>query len=240
MDEGSGGDDAARELAALRRQNADLKAQVTRLTESATRSRARDMTWVYALEGSGDGVWDWNAVTYEVYFSPRWKEMLGFAVHEIADSLAEWERRVHPEDRDAVFEDLRRHFAGEVPYYRNEHRVQCRDGSWKWILDRGKVVSWTEDGKPLRVVGTHSDISVRKSAEQERERLIAELSEAKGRIKTLSGLLPICAWCRKIRDEKGHWGSLEDYVRTHTDAMPSHGICPGCARQYLPEGDVKN
>ena len=79
------------------------------------------------------------------------------------------------------------------------------------------------------------DISERKAAEMERERLITELQVALGKIKALSGLLPICASCRKIRDEKGAWSSLESYIVTHTNADFSHGICPECRARLYPE-----
>ncbi len=143
--------------------------------EALRKSEAR---WQFALEGAGDGVWDWNAQTNQVYFSRQWKAMLGFAEHEIGDTLAEWDSRVHPEDRDAVYAELNKHLAGETPFYISEHRLRCKDGTYKWILDRGQVIEWTKDGKPLRVIGTHSDITARKQAERERETLIAEL-EAK-------------------------------------------------------------
>jgi len=143
--------------------------------EALHESEAR---WHFALEGAGDGVWDWNAQTDQVYFSRQWKVMLGFAEHEIGNTLAEWDTRVHPEDRDYVNEEIRKHLEGATPFYSSEHRMQCKDGAYKWVLDRGQVVEWTKDGKPLRVIGTHSDITERKQAENEREALIAEL-EAK-------------------------------------------------------------
>ena len=79
------------------------------------------------------------------------------------------------------------------------------------------------------------DITERKAAEAERERLITELQDALGRVRSLSGLLPICAACRKIRDEQGAWHNLEAYIRTHTEADFSHGICPDCRRMLYPE-----
>lgn len=139
-----------------------------------------EMRWQFALEGAGDGLWDWNAATNKVFFSRRWKTMLGHEEHEIGDTLDEWDSRLHPEDRDRCYQDLERHFRGETEFYQNEHRVRCKDGSYKWILDRGKVIQWDEAGKPLRVIGTHSDISERKEAEnalrnaRERYRLLLE------------------------------------------------------------------
>ncbi len=140
-----------------------LEQRVAERTEALHSSEQR---WLLALEGIGDGLWDWNAQTNEVYFSPEWKAMLGYGDDEIGNTLEEWSSRIHPEDEKQCFNDLERHIRKETPFYRNEHRVRCRDGTYKWILDRGKVVDWTDDGKPLRVIGTHSDISESKKMEK--------------------------------------------------------------------------
>ena len=115
--------------------------------------------WQFAIEVVGDGVWDWNVVTNEVFFSRKWKEMLGFKDHEIGNSFDEWEKRVHPEDLERVNADINRHFSGQDPVYVNKHRMLCKNGTYKWILDRGQVITRTPEGKPLRVIGTHSDIT---------------------------------------------------------------------------------
>ncbi len=120
--------------------------------------------WRFALEGTGDGMWDWNVQSGEVFFSRRWKEMLGFAEDEIDNSLDAWKERVHPEDMPRVMADLQAYFDDKTPSYANEHRVLCKDGGWKWVLDRGMVISRTADGKPLRMIGTHADITKRKAA----------------------------------------------------------------------------
>ena len=119
----------------------------------------------FSLEGSGDGLWDWNLKTNEVFFSKSWKEMLGFEEDEIDSSLDEWKKRVHPKDLEQVYADLIAHTEGKSDNYKNEHRVICKDGSYKWILDRGMVVSYDTDGTPLRMVGSHSDISERKESQ---------------------------------------------------------------------------
>jgi PAS domain S-box-containing protein len=121
--------------------------------------------WRFALEGAGDGVWDWDCRTGTVAFSRQWKEMLGYEDAEIGGSLDEWRKRVHPDDLAGCLNDLDRHFRGETTAYVNEHRMLCRDGSYRWILDRGKVVERSEDGRPLRVIGTHTDITERKRME---------------------------------------------------------------------------
>lgn len=218
----------------LQKQVSDLKRLASNLTEAATRSRDRELSWVYAMEGNRDGVWDWNAVTNEVFFSPRWKEMLGYGEEEITNELSEWDKRVHPDDKKAVYADLNAHLSGKTPYYENEHRLQCKDGFFIWVLDRGKIISWTEDGKPLRIVGTHTDITDRKNAEIEKQRFLEELSEALENVNLLSGLLPICSACKKIRDDSGYWNQIENYIRDHSEAEFSHSICPECAKKLYP------
>ncbi len=118
--------------------------------------------WKFALEGNGDGVWDRNLQTGEVVFSARYKEMYGFASAELENRHEDWDERVHPDDLALSLADRNAYFAGKKDAYANERRMQCKDGSWKWILSRGMVVARDADGKPLRMIGTHSDITERR------------------------------------------------------------------------------
>lgn len=122
--------------------------------------------WQFALEGSSDGVWDWNVETNEVFFSNRFKEMLGYKANEMSNHLDEWDTRIHPDDKKRVYADIKKYFNHEVSIYENEYRMKCKDGSYQWRLSRGKVVSWSEDDEPLRMIGTHMDITDRKLAEE--------------------------------------------------------------------------
>lgn len=124
-----------------------------------------EQRWQFALEGSGDGVWDWNTKTNEVFFSKQWKAMLGFKEDEIASRFEEWDKRIHPDDKKKTYHDLEKYLNGESDVYYNEHRLQCKDGSYKWILDRGKIMEVDNEGKPLRIIGTHKDISQEKAYE---------------------------------------------------------------------------
>ncbi|MGA9378090.1 MAG: diguanylate cyclase, partial [Phormidium sp.] len=121
--------------------------------------------WQLALRGNNDGIWDWNIKTNEVFFSNRWKEMLGYPENEISHHLSEWEKRVHPDDLMQVKELIQAHFAKATPFYISEHRVICKDGSYKWILDRGQAL-WDENGHPIRMTGSHTDITQRKQMEE--------------------------------------------------------------------------
>ncbi|WP_164931917.1 EAL domain-containing protein [Janthinobacterium sp. 17J80-10] len=157
--------------------------QVRRRQASLQRAQARralqesEERWSFALEGSGDGVWDWNLVDDRVFFSPRWKQMFGYAEHEIGDAHSEWVGLVHPEDLPRVQAEQQACMAGRSQHYTSEYRMRCRDGSWKWILTRGMVASRDANGMPLRMVGTHTDQTERKLAE-ERMQLAASVYEA--------------------------------------------------------------
>ncbi|MHC9544451.1 MAG: PAS domain S-box protein [Vulcanimicrobiota bacterium] len=169
--------------------------------------RFSEERWQFALEGAGDGMWDWNTQTDRVFYSRQWKAMLGYDEHEIGNTLDEWDSRVHSDDRDMVYSELQRHLEGSAPIYISEHRIRCKDGTYKWILDRGKIVSRMEDGKPLRLVGSHTDISERKRIEEElkksisaKETLMRELQHrVKNNLNIVSSLLGI--EISRLRDE---------------------------------------
>ena len=122
--------------------------------------------WKFALEGAGDGVWDRNLQTDEVVFSPRYKEIYGFAEDELNHAMESWDARVHPHDLATVTAEREAYFSGEKSSYASERRMQHRNGSWKWILSRGMVVSRDAQGRPLRMIGTHTDISERHEREE--------------------------------------------------------------------------
>lgn len=134
--------------------------------------------WQFAIDGSGLGLWDWDATTNRVYFSDQWKAILGFTPDEIGDTVEEWSDRVHPDDLPHCLADFQAHFKGQTSIYDNEHRLRCKDGAYKWTRDRGRVMAWAADGKPVRVIGTHEDIDARKRAE-------ARLAESENRFRGL-------------------------------------------------------
>lgn len=154
-----------------------------RLVESEAR-------WQFALEGAAEGVWDWNIPAGDVQFSRRWKEILGYRESDIDSGVDAWKERIHPEDRPAALQELQAHLDGDSAAYTSEHRLRCRDGSWKWVLERGMVVSM-DGGKPLRMVGTMSDISKRKEAERldaERRRALEDTRKALQQAQKLEAL----------------------------------------------------
>lgn len=120
---------------------------------------------IYALEGTGQGVWDWNLLTGEVHRSAQWRAMLGYGDGDAAGDRGGVDVDMHPDDREHYALDLTRHLRGETRIFENAHRLRCKDGSYIWMLSRGKLVSRDAEDRPARMVGTDTDISARKSAE---------------------------------------------------------------------------
>ncbi|MCC7548074.1 MAG: PAS domain S-box protein [Burkholderiales bacterium] len=138
---------------------------ITDRIETEAALRESEARWQFALEGTEQGLWDWNILTNEIYYSGRWKALRGCEPHEIPGGLEEWAKRVHPEDLPRVLQDLERHVAGTDPAYQSEYRIRRKDGDYLWILDRGKAIERDEAGQPLRMIGTNTDISSRKAME---------------------------------------------------------------------------
>lgn len=126
---------------------------------------ASEERWHLAVQGSNDGIWDWNIPAGEIFFSARWKAMRGFADHEITNHIDEWRSRIHPDDLDHVLLSIDHYLAQQTSAFCEEYRVQRKDGSYMWILDRG-VALWAEDGSPIRMAGSETDITDRKLAEE--------------------------------------------------------------------------
>jgi PAS domain S-box-containing protein len=222
------------EIEGFRERNRELQRLVDDLSGETRTLSEKEKTWRNIMDGSRDGCWDWHYGSNNVSYSKRWKEMLGFREDEISNRLHEWEDRLHPDDREIVFNNLDRHIKGETTYYENEYRLRCKDGSYKWILDRGKIVERDQYGNPLKIVGTQRDITMEREIEIENQRLINELEKALNKVKLLSGLLPICAKCKQIRDDKGYWNQIECYIRDHSEVEFSHSICPECIEEMYP------
>ena len=147
------------------------------------------------LEGTNAGTWEWNVQTGEIVANDRWAEILGYTPEEILPiSLENWMKFVHPDDLSASQVLLEKHFRGDLDYFEFEMRMKHKNGSWVWIMDRGKVAAWTKDGKPLFMRGTAQDIATRKSLEA-----VLLASEAKFRQLMEMAPLPLA-----LLDMEGH------------------------------------
>ncbi|MCP4915083.1 MAG: response regulator [Oligoflexia bacterium] len=129
-----------------------------------------------ALEGAELGIWDWYLETNEVKFDRRWASMLGLNIDEIEMGLDTWESRVHPEDLENCYKDIKAYLNGETEQYINIHRMKHTNGKWVYILDKGKVSEYDENGNPIRFTGTHLDITKQKEAEVAKTEFLANMS----------------------------------------------------------------
>jgi len=137
-------------------------------THKKTEEKLRERTERYELvtKGATDGIWDWNIQNKKVYFSPRWKALRGYAEHEISDDEQEWSNGIHPDDIERVNASLKDHFDGKTEIFEEDYRVRCKNGSYKWITDRG-IVQRNSKGNITRMAGSETDITKRKKFEKE-------------------------------------------------------------------------
>jgi PAS domain S-box-containing protein len=143
--------------------------------------------WRFALEGSKQGVWDWNMQTGEVFYSISYKRLYGFEHHELFNRIEDWQKMVHPDDREKIEKALQIHIGSTDPYYETNYRIQTRNGDYIWVMARGMIIGRDEDGKPRRMIGTHTDIT-----EQVNTELRIKISERQ--YKTLFQSNPLPTW----------------------------------------------
>ncbi|MGE5498840.1 MAG: sensor histidine kinase, partial [Syntrophothermus sp.] len=169
------------------------------------------------IYGTNPGTWEWNVQTGETVFNERWAEIIGYQLAELEPvSIHTWEMYAHPGDLALSSEMLQKHFRKEIPFYDIETRMKHKDGSWVYVHDRGRVVSWTDDGKPLMMYGTHTDITQRKYAEEQAQIHLKEkeiiLREVHHRVKNnLNTVLSLIALETDMLEDKS---TREVLVRT--------------------------
>lgn len=161
------------------RKLAELALVASERDAQAQRQRLADVIW-----GTGVGTWEWDITNNRVLFDEWWAQMLGQTLDELQPcTLETWTSRVHPDDLPLAMATVQRHFAHELSFYECEMRMRHQDGGWIWILDRGRVVEWSQDDKPLRMSGTQADITVRKLAE-------LALAESNARLRKIAERVP--------------------------------------------------
>ena len=200
----------------LSRTSSQAQKLALQLTAQLSESEAR---WRIAVEATGDGLFDWDVPSGTGYYSPRWKEMLGYSDGDIGSGVEEWESRIHPEDKEQTMAAAKALLDGKTALYSHEHRMRCKDGSWKWILSRGAVVRRDSGGQPLRVVGTHSDITEKRQTADIKSRLISMAShEFRTPLATIRLAADLLATHREKMDEAGIQRTLQTILST-TDYM---------------------
>lgn len=138
-----------------------------------------------AIKGAKDGIWDWNLITNEVYFSPQYKQMIGYEDHEMENSFAEWESKIHPEDLPIAQQKVEEYLSGKSDTYEYEFRMQHKDGQYLWIVTRGATVK-DRAGKPVRFAGSHTDVTQRKLNEEKISNINIQLQESEDRMRRIA------------------------------------------------------
>jgi len=192
-------EDRCRVLHDARGQAAELVGSFVDITERVAAEQRLEL----ALSGADLGLWDWHIPSGHVTFNTRWAEMLGYRMDEIGPDISTWERIIHPDDLPAIDQALQRHFRRETAFYETEHRLRHKDGHWVWVLDRGKVMERTDDGSPLRAVGTHLDITARKMAE-------VRLRESETMLQRAQAVTHVGSWVMDVPSHRLEW-SAETY-----------------------------
>jgi PAS domain S-box-containing protein len=166
--------------------------------------REREERYELVLAGTETAIWDWDVPAKRVVFSPRWKQMRGYAEHEVSDREEEWSSGIHPADRERVLAAVQAHFDGRTPVFAQEYRVRHKDGRWIWILDRG-IARRDRSGRVIRMAGSETDITERKRAQHDVAMLLEEYRRKAGELEVLLQALPIGVFiardpeCRNIQ-----------------------------------------
>ena len=195
--------ESARELGTL------IDIEWRKITEDALRANAAHLQRV--LDGTNDGFWDWNMVTGEQQINARWAEMLGYELAEIEPHVHSWEKRVHPDDLPHCQAVLQAHCAGKILHYQTEHRLRAKNGEWRWILSRGKIMERDTQGRPLRITGTHTDLTDRRRMEEALRVSLAEVQRHDARMVALNRMNDLLLSC-ETREEA--YRIIADSART--------------------------
>lgn len=183
---------------------------VTSLKHQETEYKISEARSQFANLASGIGVWDWNMITNEVFYSAQSLKILELENSglDLISNPEKWDELVHPDDLDVYFGNIKEHFEGRVPYYETYHRVLC-NGKYKWILDRGKVISRDSNGTPLRIIGTHTDVTSQKIREQKLQETLDLVNNQKSKLLNFAHIVS--------HNLKNHTGNLSSLLKMHDE-----------------------
>lgn len=212
-------------LRVVARMEASIRELIGAVQESEQRYRSLvnnipDVTWTADQQGN------------TLFISPNVSRVFGFSQEELYREPSLWFGRIHPDDLERVKDAFVALFI-EQGSFDVEYRFQRQDGEWVWIHDR--ALAAYQRGETFCADGIFTDVTERKQLEMTLAEQTRGLREALARVKTLGGLIPICAGCKKIRDDKGYWNQIESYISQHSDALFSHGYCPDCLAEAYAE-----
>lgn len=211
---------------------------ITQLKQVQEERHSLEERLSFAIEGAGDGVWDWDITTGYVLYSKSWCEMLGYDQRDIPPNLEGWSKTIHPDDLPTAIKMVEEYFEGMHSLYVQEYRMLCKDGSYKWILSRGKIVSRDPSGKALRMVGTHTDISERKRYEIEALHNAQLLVSSNVALEEAQALGKIGSWSYDLKTHSMEW-SKQTWRMLTGDESTGQASLEAMLASHLPEDAEK-
>lgn len=186
------------------------KLNLSNYKSKASNSKLKDEKYKTALEISNVGLWDLDIISNKVFYSKESKQIIGYTDDELKNTAEAWNSKVHPEDKDIYYSGFKSHLKGEIDLYENEYRIRCKDGSYKWILDKGKVVERDNKGKPSRVIGTHTNITKLKNNETQLNKSLQLITSQNKRLYSFTHIVS--------HNLKTHIGNLKNILEFYDEA----------------------
>lgn len=187
--------------------------------------RESEQRFRLTLDATSDGVWDRNLQNGTSYYGQNWARILGYSIEQIEQAKISWDDLLHPDDKEMALTAVQDHLAGNTTSYRAEFRLRCKDGTWKWVQARGKVVEWDANGAPLRFVGTHTDITKRKKLE-------LTLRGSEELFRSLTALSPAGIF---LMDPLGRCSYVNEFWCLMTGLSPEQAMGEGWINGIYPE-----
>ncbi len=185
---------------------------VTNFKQQELQLKLSEERFLFALEASSEGIWDLDVTTSKVFYSSQSMKMLEFDAHDTIDSINLWDDRVHPQDKNRYLTDIQLHIDNVTPYYENAQRVLTKSGEYKWILSRGKIIHRDENSNPLRIIGTHTDISAQKEKEEDLMKTLGIIGEQNSRLLNFAHIVS-----HNLRSHSGNIEMLLNIISDETD-----------------------
>ncbi len=185
---------------------------VTNFKQQELKLKLSEERYLFALEASSEGIWDLDVATNKVFYSSQSMKMLEFDANDTIDSINLWDDRVHPLDKNRYLTDIQLHIDNVTPYYENAQRILTKSGDYKWILSRGKIIQRDENNNPLRIIGTHTDISAQKEKEQDLIKTLGIIGEQNSRLLNFAHIVS-----HNLRSHSGNIEMLLNIIAEETD-----------------------
>lgn len=179
------------------------------------------------------GSWEFNVTTDTLWWSAETYRIFGFSDKDHAD-FASFVDKIHPADKEYVQEGIATAIKQGTPLNLN-YRIILPDGSVRYLREESRTVGGNESSSHVRRIGSVQDVTEQKLLETEREELIARLEKSLAEIRTLRSILPLCSYCKKVRDDAGQWQQVDVYIHRHMEADISHSVCPDCLKKHYPD-----